>query len=119
MPTSLVATIKSLVGRVQNHAIAIGNAETTAFLRGEKLLLDLSGERMKALRVRLSNQVGQLEGTRFTQFFGRCRTFLQTSSLCHGRCSKPTVEGWPVSMIRPIGPSMMIVIRGAPRGFLI
>lgn len=57
-----IASIKSLVCGVTNEALPICATQATAFLRGEKLLLEFSGERMKALRVHLSGQGSQLQG---------------------------------------------------------
>jgi hypothetical protein len=42
--------------------LPICTTQSTAFLGGEKLLLEFSGERMKALRVHLSDEGSQLQG---------------------------------------------------------
>jgi hypothetical protein len=57
-----IASIKSLVSGVTNEALPICTTQSTAFLGGEKLLLEFSGERMKALRVHLSDEGSQLQG---------------------------------------------------------
>jgi hypothetical protein len=57
-----IASIKSLVSGVTNEALPICATQATAFLGGEKLLLEFSGERMKALRVHLSDEGSQLQG---------------------------------------------------------
>jgi hypothetical protein len=55
-----VSTIGN-VGSVVDETLPIGLSETPLFFGGEKPLLDLSGESMEALRVRLGDQVGQLK----------------------------------------------------------
>lgn len=76
-------TRKCLVGSVEDDAVTVGVAKTPAFLGGEKLLLDFSRERMIALRVRLSDQIGQLQGRRFPEFLRRA--FFQVVSSGQGR----------------------------------
>lgn len=75
-------TVEGLVGGVEDNAVAIGVAKTTPFFRGKKLLLDLSGERMIALRVRLRDQVCQVQGSGLAQFL---RGVFRQSVSCQGR----------------------------------
>ena len=51
----------SFVGSVVDETLSIGVPQPSPFFGGEKLLLNLSGESMEALRVRLGGQVGQLK----------------------------------------------------------
>lgn len=73
--------------------VAVVGAKTEAFFGREKLLLDLSGESMKALRVRLGDQVGQLYGAGFAEFLGR-RAFLQTVPSGQRGCRGVGVAKW-------------------------
>lgn len=66
-----IPSVESLVGGVTDETVAICETKSATFFRGEKLLLDLSGERMEALRVGLCDQGSEVQGARLAQFLGR------------------------------------------------